>query len=58
MSEDEGRRAAANEEASDDVEGHARPGVNDEAGDEATDDNEVEGHMRRAAPGEESARGL
>ena len=56
MSEDEGRKAAANEEASDEVEAHARPGVNDEAGDEANDDSDVEGHMRKSAPDAEGGR--
>ncbi len=53
MSEDESRRAG-HEEEGDEVDAHGRVAANEEAGDEMDDD--VEGHMRRSAPGDESAR--
>ncbi len=48
MSEDESRRAGAQDEASE-TEAHGRVAANIEAGDEA-DDDEVEAHGRVAAP--------
>ena len=57
MSDDEARstaRIAGHEEETDEVEAHHRPTANQEPGDET--DNDVEGHMRRAAPDAESNR--
>lgn len=55
MSEDESRKSDHEEEA-DEVEAHKRVvAANDEPGDE-TEGADVEGHMRRSAPGEEGAR--
>jgi hypothetical protein len=57
MSDDEGRRAGGHEEEADEVEAHGRhAGANVEAGDEAKDDNDVEAHMRRAAPDADGGR--
>ena len=47
MSDEESRRAGGHEDETDEVEAHRRhAGANVEA--EADDDNDVEGHMRRA----------
>jgi hypothetical protein len=48
MSEDEARNAG-HEEEQDEVESHrATKAANEEAGDEADSDDDVEGHVRRA----------
>jgi hypothetical protein len=56
MSEDEARRVG--EEETDDTEAHGRAAANIEPDDEARreSDDDVEGHMRRAAPDAEGGR--
>ena len=59
MSEDESRRAG-HEEETEEVEGHGRHtgAMNEEAGDETDNDDDVEGHARRAAPDAEGGRAI
>jgi hypothetical protein len=48
MSEDEARTTGQEDEQQEEVEGHGRKSfANEEAGDEAAGDDDVEGHMRR-----------
>jgi hypothetical protein len=48
MSEDEARKVTGHEEEQDETEAHrATKAANEEAGDEADSDDDVEGHLRR-----------